>query len=205
MLNHLNGESSKIETSSFALDLPEFHERFLRDAWRDNAREIARFYVGTDGMKADYVHTGKWPLSGMLRDGYTAIKRYWIGNFHDSKTQDFMDVLSGKLKPRQQPFKHNVLHMGQALLLMVLTVNYLGNWCTFPRQLPKPADHGERHPWGRRSEECFCDGSHLDRCAVGVFGIQALPNKQFTNRSEICPKRERINCVIQTKAARSQS
>jgi hypothetical protein len=48
-------------------------------------------------MKTYYVHSGEWPLKGIIKDVCVSIKRYWLGNFFDSKTQDMIDLLMGHI------------------------------------------------------------------------------------------------------------
>jgi hypothetical protein len=38
-------------------------------------------------MKTDFTATGKRTWKGSLKDGYNGVKRYFLGNFYDSKDQ----------------------------------------------------------------------------------------------------------------------
>lgn len=121
MLQKLSDRESliHIEAGDFTEQLPEPHNRFLRGAWHANASYICRFYCGTDGMKADYVQSGGWPISGMLKDGWTAVRRYWLGNFSDPHTQDIIDVMAGKLPAKELHPNEKRVNFGAILLLTV--------------------------------------------------------------------------------------
>lgn len=52
-------------------------------------------------MKTDFTATGKRTTKGAINDGYFGVKRYFLGNFFDSRDQDFIDFSLGKLKPKR--------------------------------------------------------------------------------------------------------
>lgn len=90
--------------------LPENLEEIFRNQWTKNADVISILYSGTPAMKTDFTATGKRTWKGSLKDGYNGVKRYFLGNFYDSKDQviifinkDFIDFGLGKLKPRKNP------------------------------------------------------------------------------------------------------
>lgn len=44
-------------------------------------------YSGTPAMKTDFTATGQRTIKGALKDGDTSIKRFFLGNFYDSRKQ----------------------------------------------------------------------------------------------------------------------
>ena len=44
-------------------------------------------YSGTPAMKTDFTATGKRTMKGASNDLYFGIKRYFLGNFYDSRHQ----------------------------------------------------------------------------------------------------------------------
>ena len=79
--------------------LPEHLEEIFRNQWTRNADVISILYSGTPAMKTDFTATGKRTLKGSLKDGYNGVKRFFLGNFYDSKQQDFIDFSLNKIKP----------------------------------------------------------------------------------------------------------
>lgn len=67
--------------------LPETLEEIFRNQWTKNADVISILYSGTPAMKTDFTATGKRTWKGSLKDGYNGVKRYFLGNFYDSKDQ----------------------------------------------------------------------------------------------------------------------
>ena len=55
----------------------------------------------------------------MSKNLYYIAPADWLGNFYDSKTQDMIDIISGKLKPKETPFRHSAFNFGYALVLAV--------------------------------------------------------------------------------------
>jgi hypothetical protein len=75
--------------------LPETLEEIFRNQWTKNADVISILYSGTPAMKTDFTATGKRTWKGSLKDGYNGVKRYFLGNFYDSKDQVIIFVNKG--------------------------------------------------------------------------------------------------------------
>ena len=102
--------------------LPEGLEDAFRKQWTENANAMSLFYSGTPAQKTDFTATGKRTSKGAIDDGKSSIKRYFLGNFYDSREQDFIDFSLGKLKPRDnsaERIKHSALNSIWVLLLAV--------------------------------------------------------------------------------------
>lgn len=81
--------------------LSESLEQNFRVQWTKNADILSILYSGTPAMKTDFTATGKRTTQGALKDGQSAIKRFFFGNFYDSRSQDFIDFSLNKLKPKK--------------------------------------------------------------------------------------------------------
>lgn len=57
--------------------------------------EISLEYSGTNALKGDIVRYGKQTLSGLIKDGISALSRYYLNNFQDGVRQDAIDLISG--------------------------------------------------------------------------------------------------------------
>jgi hypothetical protein len=79
--------------------LPDTLEEIFRNQWTKNADAVSLLYSGTPAMKTDFTATGKRTTKGAINDGYFGVKRYFLGNFYDSREQDFIDFSLGKIKP----------------------------------------------------------------------------------------------------------
>ena len=75
-------------------------------------------------MKTDFTATGKRTTKGSLKDGYNGAKRWFLGNFYDSRDQDFIDFSLGKIKPkrnRHESIAHPAVNSLYVLILLVLS------------------------------------------------------------------------------------
>ncbi|XP_024982162.1 phosphoinositide phosphatase SAC8 isoform X2 [Cynara cardunculus var. scolymus] len=73
------------------------HEDFeiFRNLWVDQGDEISLEYSGTNALKGDIVRYGKQTVSGLIKDGISALSRYYLNNFQDGVRQDAIDLISG--------------------------------------------------------------------------------------------------------------
>ena len=62
---------------------PDALETAYRNAWSNNADIISQLYAGTPALKTDFTRTGQRTYQGAIKDGKTALKRYYINNFSD--------------------------------------------------------------------------------------------------------------------------
>lgn len=67
--------------------LPDQLEEIFRSQWTQNADLVSILYSGTPAMKTDFTATGKRTKKGAFNDGYYGFKRYFLGNFFDSRHQ----------------------------------------------------------------------------------------------------------------------
>ncbi|KAL3531681.1 hypothetical protein ACH5RR_005202 [Cinchona calisaya] len=75
-----------------------FSEDFeiFKNLWVDQGDEISLEYSGTHALKGDLVRYGKQTMAGMIKDGMSALSRYYLNNFQDGVRQDAIDLISGR-------------------------------------------------------------------------------------------------------------
>lgn len=73
---------------------PNFDENF-KIMWANHGDDISIQYSGTPALKGDFVRCGQRTVQGILKDGWNALMRYYLNNFHDGTKQDAIDLLQG--------------------------------------------------------------------------------------------------------------
>ncbi|WZZ26681.1 hypothetical protein YC2023_010082 [Brassica napus] len=103
----------------------------FRTIWAEQGDEISLQYAGTYALKGDLVRYGKQTVSGAIKDGISAMSRYYLNNFQDG---DALDLISGRYtvgtnSPSQlqpiggsQPSNKQFLPVASALLIGGVTV-----------------------------------------------------------------------------------
>ncbi|XP_023734844.1 phosphoinositide phosphatase SAC8 isoform X1 [Lactuca sativa] len=103
----------------------------FRTLWVDQGDEISLEYSGTNALKGDIVRYGKQTISGLIKDGMSALSRYYLNNFQDGVRQDAIDLISGNYTANgnsPSPFQLNkfetrtLFPVASALLIGGLTV-----------------------------------------------------------------------------------
>lgn len=156
-----------------------FEEEYgkFRILWAEQGDEISLEYAGTNALKGDLVRYGKKTLSGLIKDGMSALSRYYLNNFHDGIRQDALDLISGHYTvSRNIPshFQRNsfepltYLPVASALIIGGLTVT------TFSLQQV-----------GRNAQQyvssVLCAG-----ITAGVMAIVKANGRQFCSRPRLC-------------------
>ncbi|KFK34427.1 hypothetical protein AALP_AA5G143400 [Arabis alpina] len=68
----------------------------FKTIWAEQGDEISLQYAGTYALKGDLVRYGKQTMTGAIKDGLSAMSRYYLNNFQDGVRQDAMDLISGR-------------------------------------------------------------------------------------------------------------
>lgn len=125
-LQRLGALSSNECISMFTEDFEIF-----KTMWVEQGDEISLEYSGTHALKRDLVRYGKQTMTGLIKDGMSAISRYFLNNFQDGIRQDAADLISGRYSVNRDspsPFLNNgfdslsYLPVASALLIGGLTV-----------------------------------------------------------------------------------
>ncbi|KAK4799391.1 hypothetical protein SAY86_024756 [Trapa natans] len=66
---------------------PENYGKF-RALWAEQGDELSFEYTGTHALKGDLVRYGRQTLGGMIKDGISALSRYYLNNFQDGIRQE---------------------------------------------------------------------------------------------------------------------
>ncbi|EOY07166.1 SAC domain-containing protein 8 isoform 2 [Theobroma cacao] len=158
--------------SMFAEDYGKF-----RTLWAEQGDEISLEYAGTHALKGDLVRFGKQTVAGLLKDGMSALSRYYLNNFHDGIRQDALDLVSGRYtvsRNNPSPFQLNsfesfsYLPVASALLIGGLTVT------TFTIQQA-----------GRNAQQ-YVSSVVWAGVAAGVMALVKANGRQFCSRPRLC-------------------
>uniref|UniRef100_A0A2P2LJ56 Uncharacterized protein n=1 Tax=Rhizophora mucronata TaxID=61149 RepID=A0A2P2LJ56_RHIMU len=68
----------------------------FRILWAEHGDEISLEYAGTHALKGDLVRYGRQTIGGVIKDGISALSRYYLNNFQDGVRQDAADLISGR-------------------------------------------------------------------------------------------------------------
>ncbi|XP_047178432.1 phosphoinositide phosphatase SAC8 isoform X2 [Vigna umbellata] len=108
----LNLQLQRIGVLTYSECISMFEEEYgkFRILWAEQGDEISLEYAGTHALKGDLVRYGKQTISGMIKDGVSALSRYYLNNFHDGIRQDALDLISGHYNVSRNvpsPFQSN--------------------------------------------------------------------------------------------------
>ncbi|KAK4268583.1 hypothetical protein QN277_025216 [Acacia crassicarpa] len=156
-----------------------FGEEFVkfRSMWAEQGDEISLEYAGTHALKGDLVRYGKQTMGGMIKDGMSALSRYYQNNFHDGIRQDALDLISGRYtvsRNNPSPFQLNgfesisYLPVASALLVGGLTIT------TFTVQ---QAGGNMKNYWS----SILCAG-----VTAGLMAVMKANGRQFCSRPRLC-------------------
>ncbi|XP_068317765.1 phosphoinositide phosphatase SAC8-like [Pyrus communis] len=154
--------------SMFAEDYQTF-----RALWAEQGDEISLEYAGTYALKGDLVRYGKQTFGGIIKDGMSALSRYYLNNFQDGIRQDAMDLISGHYTVRRDtsPFRaesFSFLPVASALLIGGLTLTSV----TLQQA-------------GRNAQQ-YMSSVLLAGVTAGVAAVVKANGRQFCSRPRLC-------------------
>ncbi|XP_050143361.1 phosphoinositide phosphatase SAC8 [Malus sylvestris] len=154
--------------SMFAEDYQTF-----RALWAEQGDEISLEYAGTYALKGDLVRYGKQTFGGIIKDGMSALSRYYLNNFQDGIRQDAMDLISGRYTVRRDtsPFRaesFSFLPVASALLIGGLTLTSV----TLQQA-------------GRNAQQ-YMSSVLLAGVTAGVAVVVKANGRQFCSRPRLC-------------------
>ncbi|KAL6648318.1 hypothetical protein ACP70R_012542 [Stipagrostis hirtigluma subsp. patula] len=85
------GALSSTESISLSDDINDTFKKL----WVEHGDELSLEYAGSYALKGDLVRYGRQTLPGLVKDGMSALSRYYLNNFHDGVRQDALDLISG--------------------------------------------------------------------------------------------------------------
>lgn len=163
-------------TSECMLQHPDFHREF-KILWANHGDEVSVQYSGTHALKGDFVRYGRQTVSGLIKDGFSAIARYYLNNFHDGIRQDAIDLVAGHYtvsRGNPSPFHLNgfeslaYLPVASVLIIGGLTVTTLSL-----RQAARDAQH-------------FLRSVVWAGVTAGVMAIVKANGRLFCSRPRLC-------------------
>ncbi|KAK9073076.1 hypothetical protein SSX86_007398 [Deinandra increscens subsp. villosa] len=164
----------------------------FRNLWVNQGDEISLEYSGTNALKGDIVKYGKQTLSGLVKDGISALSRYYLNNFQDGIRQDAVDLISGNYTVSgnsPSPFQLNkfesrtLFPVASVLLIGSLTVTSI----TFNR-----AGHNAQNV----ISSVICAGA-----TAGMMALVKANGRQICSRPRLCGLLERDQTGEDFKAA----
>lgn len=175
----LNLQLQRIEALTSSECISMFEEEYgkFRILWADQGDEISLEYAGTHALKGDLVRYGKQTITGMIKDGMSALSRYYLNNFQDGIRQDALDLISGHYNVSRNvpsPFRSNnfepltYLPVASALIIGGLTAT------TFTLQ---QAGRNTQH----YVSSVVCAG-----ITAGVMAIVKANGRHFCSRPRLC-------------------
>ncbi|KAL6987837.1 Phosphoinositide phosphatase sac8, partial [Sarracenia purpurea var. burkii] len=149
----------------------------FKTIWVQQGDEISLEYSGTHALKQDLLKFGKQTMAGLIKDGISAISRYYLNNFHDGIRQDAMDLISGRYSANRNnpsPFQLNgfesftYLPIASALLIGGLTAT------SFTVQQ------------AGRSPQHFMSSVICAGVTAGMMALIRVNGRQFCSRPRLC-------------------
>ncbi|PSS34692.1 Phosphoinositide phosphatase [Actinidia chinensis var. chinensis] len=149
----------------------------FRTLWVEQGDDISLEYSGTHALKRDLVRYGKQTMAGLIKDGISAISRYYLNNFQDGVRQDAMDLMSGRYSVNRNnpsPFQLNgfesfsYLPVASALLIGGLTATSV----TLNR--------------AGRNAQYFMSSVICAGVAAGMMALVKANGRQFCSRPRLC-------------------
>ncbi|XP_064942791.1 phosphoinositide phosphatase SAC8-like isoform X4 [Musa acuminata AAA Group] len=154
----------------------DIYEKF-KILWAEHGDEISLEYAGTHALKGDLVRYGRQTVGGMIKDGISALTRYYLNNFQDGIRQDALDLISGRYtisRSGPSPFQLNgfeslsYLPVASALIVGGLTMT------TFTLN---QVGRGTQH---------FISSVLWAGLTAGVVALVKANGKQFCSRPRLC-------------------
>ncbi|KAJ9180560.1 hypothetical protein P3X46_008784 [Hevea brasiliensis] len=158
--------------SMFSEDYGKF-----RRLWAEQGDEISLEYTGTYALKGDLVRYGRQTLRGIIKDGMSALSRYYLNNFQDGVRQDALDLISGHYTVNRNgpsPFQLNgfeslsYLPVASALVIGGLTLT------SFTLQQ------------AGRNVQCYLSTVLWAGVTTGVIAVVKVNGRQFCSRPRLC-------------------
>ncbi|KAF3448173.1 hypothetical protein FNV43_RR08884 [Rhamnella rubrinervis] len=166
-----------LDSSECISMFPEDYVKF-RTMWAEQGDEISLQYAGTHALKGDLVRYGKQTLAGTIKDGISALSRYYLNNFHDGVKQDAMDLISGRYtinKNGPSPFHLNSF---ESLSYLPVTASALlvGGLTLTSLTLQQA---------GRNTQQ-FMSCVVTAGVTAGVMAVVKANGRQFCSRPRLC-------------------
>ncbi|XP_034575091.1 phosphoinositide phosphatase SAC8 isoform X2 [Setaria viridis] len=74
-------------SSSESISISDNNNDIFKKLWVEHGDELSLEYAGSYALKGDLVRYGRQTLPGLIKDGMSALSRYYLNNFHDGVRQ----------------------------------------------------------------------------------------------------------------------
>ncbi|WOL01909.1 phosphoinositide phosphatase SAC8 isoform X3 [Canna indica] len=145
--------------------------------WAKHGDEISLEYSGTHALKGDLVRYGRQTVGGMIKDGISALTRYYLNNFQDGIRQDALDLISGRYtvsRGGSSPFQLNAF---ETLSYLPVASALIVGGLTMTTVTLNQAGHSTQHV----VSSVFWAGM-----TAGVMALVKANGKQFCSRPRLC-------------------
>lgn len=149
----------------------------LKKMWVEHGDELSLEYAGSYALKGDLVRYGRQTLPGLIKDGMSALSRYYLNNFHDGVRQDALDLISGYYtvsKGISSPFQNGGFE--SATYLPVASAIIVGGITATTFTLSQVG----------RNAQHFITSIICAGLTAGVVALVKANGKQFCSKPRLC-------------------
>ncbi|XP_066164650.1 phosphoinositide phosphatase SAC8 isoform X5 [Oryza sativa Japonica Group] len=150
----------------------------FKKMWVEHGDELSLEYAGSYALKGDLVRYGRQTLPGLIKDGMSALSRYYLNNFHDGVRQDALDLISGYYtvsKGISSPFQNGGFE--SATYLPVASAIIVGGITATTFTLSQAVGRNAQH----FITSIICAG-----LTAGVVALVKANGKQFCSKPRLC-------------------
>ncbi|XP_066164649.1 phosphoinositide phosphatase SAC8 isoform X2 [Oryza sativa Japonica Group] len=149
----------------------------FKKMWVEHGDELSLEYAGSYALKGDLVRYGRQTLPGLIKDGMSALSRYYLNNFHDGVRQDALDLISGYYtvsKGISSPFQNGGFE--SATYLPVASAIIVGGITATTFTLSQVG----------RNAQHFITSIICAGLTAGVVALVKANGKQFCSKPRLC-------------------
>ncbi|XP_078160508.1 SAC domain-containing protein 8 isoform X1 [Carex rostrata] len=149
----------------------------FKTVWVEHGDEISLEYAGSHALKGDLVRYGRQTFSGLVKDGLSALSRYYLNNFQDGIRQDALDLISGRYNvSRGGPSLFQLNAFENVSYLPLASAVIIGGITLTTLSL---------HQAGRNMQH-FPASMLWAGVTAGVLAVVKANGKQFCSRPRLC-------------------
>nr|CAD1841922.1 unnamed protein product [Ananas comosus var. bracteatus] len=143
--------------------------------WAEHGDDISLGYAGSHALKGDLY--GRQTLPGLIKDGMSALSRYYMNNFQDGIRQDALDLISGRYTvSRHGPSPFHLNAFETFSYLPVASAIIIGGITLTTVTLHQVGQNAQR----------FVSSILWAGVTAGVLALVKANGKQFCSRPRLC-------------------
>ncbi|XP_044981892.1 phosphoinositide phosphatase SAC8 isoform X2 [Hordeum vulgare subsp. vulgare] len=148
----------------------------FKKLWVEHGDELSLEYAGSYALKGDLVRYGRQTLPGLIKDGMSAISRYYLNNFHDGVRQDALDLISGYYTVSKSSSPFQIIGFESAPYLPVASAIIVGGITVTTFTLSQVG----------RSAQHLISSIIFAGLTAGVAALVKANGKQLCSRPRLC-------------------